>query len=136
MAEEQNKNAELIRFPQQNEVVITIHIPMEVCEAIEKGEGWERLYRCLTALPDKGIDNKPQNPEKEWYTTKEMMQFGYSKRRLLELYHKPKQKYARKRNGAKKNSPIEFNLPLLREAELKDIEMQTRARERRPGICC
>ena len=133
MTEEQSKNAELIRFPQQNEVVITIHIPMEVCEAIEKGEGWEGLYRCLTALPDKGLDN---NPKKEWYTIKEMMTFGYSKRRLLELYHKPKQTYARKRNGAKKNSPIEFNLQLLREAELKDIGTQTRARERRPGICC
>ena len=134
MIQGENKNAEMVRFPGSKEAVITIHIPLEICQAIEKGGGLEELCKHLTILT--GNENEQQKLQKEWYTTKEMMQFGYSKRRLLELYHKPKQKYARKRNGAKKNSPREFNLPLLREAELKDIEMQTRARERRPGICC
>lgn len=72
--------------------------------------------------------------EKEWYSLKEMTQRGYTRRRLLEMYHKPGQRYARKRNPEKRNSPLEFNLPLLREAEMKDLEMQGRARERRTSI--
>lgn len=72
--------------------------------------------------------------EKVWYTTKEMMQRGYSRRRLVEMFHKPGQRYARKKNPQKKTSAIEWNLPKLIEAEEKDMEMQAKARERRTGI--
>lgn len=72
--------------------------------------------------------------EKEWYSLKEMMQLGYTRYRLLDMYHRPGQRYARKKNPAKRNSGIEFNLTLLKEADMKDLEMQGRARERRTGI--
>lgn len=74
--------------------------------------------------------------EKIWYKISEMMELtGYSRDRLINLYYKPGQRYARKMNPTKRNSPIEFNLPLFKKAEEKDIEMQARARERRPGLC-
>lgn len=72
--------------------------------------------------------------EKIWYTTKEIMQRGYSRRRLMDMYYKPGQRYARKKNPAKRTSAIEWNLPKLIEAEEKDIEMQAKVRERSTGI--
>lgn len=72
--------------------------------------------------------------EKEWYSIQEMKQLGYSRYQLLDMYHRPGQRYAKKKNPAKRNSPIVFNLPLLKEAEKKEIEMQGRARERRTSI--
>lgn len=73
--------------------------------------------------------------EKEWYSIKELMPRGYSRDRLLDMYHRPGQRYARKKNPAKRNSPIEFNFRKLLEAEEKDIELQARARERRTSLC-
>lgn len=73
---------------------------------------------------------------KEWYKISEMVEItGYSRDRLRSMYYRPGQRYARKMNPTKRNSPIEFNLPLFQKAEQKDIEMQGRARDRRPGIC-
>lgn len=72
--------------------------------------------------------------EKVWYSLKDMMQLGYTRYQLLDMYHRPGQRYARKRNPAKRNSPIEFNIQLLKETEMKDLEMQGRARERRTSI--
>lgn len=72
--------------------------------------------------------------EKEWYSIKELTSRGYSRDRLLAMYHTPGQRYARKKNPAKRNSPIEFNLKKLIEAEERDIELQARARERRTDM--
>lgn len=72
--------------------------------------------------------------ERVWYRTKELVERGYSQRRLKEMSHRPGQRYARKMNPAKRNSPLEWNLPLLIEAENKDLEMQGRARERRTRL--
>lgn len=73
---------------------------------------------------------------KEWYRISEVLQLRpeYSRDRLMEKYNKPGQRYARKMNPARKNSPIEFNLARFLEVEERELEMQARARERRTAI--
>ncbi|MGC4018364.1 MAG: hypothetical protein QM793_03475 [Muricomes sp.] len=72
--------------------------------------------------------------EREWYSLKEMQARGYSRGRLLDMYHAPGQRYARKKNPTKRNSPIEFNLKKLIEAEERDVDMQASSRERRVSL--
>ena len=62
------------------------------------------------------------------------METIYSRGRLMDMFHNPKQKYARKKNPAKRTSDIEWNLQKVIEEEERDIEMQAKSKERRMSI--